>query len=184
MKFMETYLKGAYVIELEPVIDERGFFARNFCFDEFHKRGLDFSIAQCNISYNKKSGTIRGMHRQVAPHQEIKLVRCTRGVVYDVIIDLRPESPTFEKWFGIWLGAGSGKCSNRMVYVPKGFAHGYLSITDESMIQYMVSESYHPECERAVRWDDPAIGIRWPNLKKYIVSEKDSSAGSGAVRNP
>ncbi len=174
MKFTETILKGAYVITLDPFVDERGFFARSFCRDEFKKHELDFNIAQCNVSYNKKAGTLRGMHYQVSPHEESKLVRCTYGIVWDAMIDLRPESPTFKQWFGAFLNAKS----NMMVYVPKGFAHGYLSLTDGAALLYMVSEPYHPECERTVRWDDPAIGIKWPWREEFIISEKDRNASN------
>lgn len=173
MIFTETKLPGAYTIRLEPAVDKRGFFARGFCQDEFRRHGLNFSIAQFNTSYNTKAGTIRGMHYQVAPHAEAKLIRCAMGVVYDVAIDLRPESPTFRDWAGILLPA----LGLEMVYVPEGFAHGYLSLTDGAVVYYLVSEPYHPECERTVRWDDPAIGIKWPKVDGgYTLSEKDRSA--------
>ena len=169
MKFIETKLKGAYIIEPEPMEDERGFFARSFCQKEFKEHGLNFDVAQCNVSYNKKKGTIRGMHYQVAPYEEIKLVQCTAGAIFDVIIDLRPESPTFKQWFGYLLVAGT----YRMLYVPKGFAHGYLSLKNNTAVFYQISEFYHPECERTIRWDDPTFGIKWPIMSEYIVSEKD-----------
>jgi dTDP-4-dehydrorhamnose 3,5-epimerase len=169
MIFTETKLKGVYVIKTEPVEDDRGFFARIFCQELFQKQGLNSQAVQCNLSYNKKAGTIRGMHYQIAPHQETKLVRCTQGVVYDVCVDLRPESPTFLQWFGIKLTARS----RRAVYVPHGCAHGYLSLTDHAMVYYQVSESYDPAFERTLRWNDPAVGIEWPAMDEYIISEKD-----------
>jgi len=169
MKFTETKLKGAYIIELDPIEDERGYFARSFCKGEFAKYGLDFNIVQCNISYNRKRGTIRGMHYQVSPYEEIKLVQCIDGAIYDVIIDLRPESPTFKQWFGDFLMAESHK----MFYVPKGFAHGYLTTKDYTAVFYQVSEYYHPNFERIIRWDDVGFGIKWPKMDKYIVSRKD-----------
>jgi dTDP-4-dehydrorhamnose 3,5-epimerase len=169
MIFKETKLKGAYVIEIEPLEDERGFFARSLCQKEFEQHGLNFRIAQCNISYNKKKGTLRGMHYQVAPHEEAKLVRCTMGAIYDVMIDLRPGSPTFKQWVGEELTAKNCK----MLYVPEGFAHGYLSLEDNTMVFYQVSEFYHPECERVLRWDDPDIKIEWPKTNDLIISQKD-----------
>jgi dTDP-4-dehydrorhamnose 3,5-epimerase len=168
MIFKETKLKGAYIIELEPLQDERGFFARTFCKKDFEEHGLNPCIAQCNISYSKKTGTLRGMHYQVAPYEEAKLVRCTRGAIYDVMVDLRPESPTFKQWVAEELTAKNCK----MLYIPEGFAHGYLSLEDNTMVFYQVSEFYHPECERGVRWDDPAIGIKW-RASINIVSDRD-----------
>jgi dTDP-4-dehydrorhamnose 3,5-epimerase len=169
MRFIETKLKGAFIIELEPVKDERGFFARSFCQKEFKEHNLDFNVVQCNISYNKKAGTIRGMHHQLYPYEEIKLVQCIRGAIFDVIIDLHPESPTYKKWFGYLLVAGT----YRMLYVPKGFAHGYLSLKNNTAVFYQVSEFYHPECEMTIRWNDPEFGIEWPKMTKYILSKKD-----------
>jgi dTDP-4-dehydrorhamnose 3,5-epimerase len=168
--FTETKLKGAYIIELEPIEDERGFFARSFCQREFKRYGLDFDVAQCNLSYNKKKGTIRGLHYQIAPYEEIKLVRCIAGAIYDAIIDIRPESPTFRQWVGIKLTANNLK----MLYVPKGFAHGYLTLKDNTTVFYQVSTYYHLECERTIRWDDPEFGVGWPKMSEYIVSKKDS----------
>ena len=173
MLFKETTLKGAYTIDIEPVKDDRGYFARLFCVDQFHKAGLEFGIAQCNISYNKKMGTVRGMHYQVAPHEEIKVVRCTEGAIFDAIVDLRESSPTSGKWYGEVLDAGA----NRALYVPRGFAHGYLSLTPDATVHYMVSEPYHPESERTLRWDDPFVGIQWPKMQRYVVSWKDRNAG-------
>ena len=167
MKFIETELKGAYIIELEPLEDERGFFARSFCQKEFEEHGLNLRTVQCNISFNKKKGTLRGMHYQVAPYEEAKLVSCTSGVIYDVIIDLRPDSPTYCQWFSIEPTA-----HYKMLYIPKGFAHGFQTLENNTVVFYQMSEFYHPECARGVRWDDPAFGIKWP-LSVKIISEKD-----------
>ena len=170
MIFHETRLKGAFIIEPERLEDDRGFFARTFCIEEFRKHGIEFRVVQCNISFNKKKGTLRGMHYQIAPYEEAKLVRCTRGAIYDVIIDLRPESPTFKQWIAVELTAEN----RRMLYVPKGFAHGFQTLEDNTEVFYQMSEFYHPEYARGVRWDDPAFGIEWP-IKEIIVSAKDAS---------
>lgn len=168
MKFIETPLAGALAIQPERRSDERGFFARVFCRDEFAAHGLDFYAAQCNISFNPTKATLRGMHYQAAPHREVKLVRCTMGAIFDVIVDLRADSRSFGRWFGIELSA-----ENRdMLYVPEGFAHGYLTLTDNTEVFYQVSESYAPSCERGVRWDDPEFGIKWP-LRPELISDKD-----------
>jgi len=158
MIFKETKLKGAYVIEINPLEDERGFFARSFCAKEFKEHGLNQNIAQCNISYNGKKGTLRGMHYQAAPHEEAKLVRCTMGAIYDVIIDLRPDSSTFKKWIGVELT----KENRRMLYVPEGFAHVFQTLEDHTEVLYQMSEFHHPEWARGVRWNDPTFGIFWP----------------------
>ena len=158
MVFKETELKGAYIIEVEPIEDERGFFARSFCVKEFEKCGLNPYIAQCNISYSEKKGTLRGMHYQVAPHQEAKSVRCTMGAIYDVIIDLRPDSPTFKQWIEVQLT----KENRRILYIPEGFAHGFQTLEDQTEVFYQMSEFHYPECARGVRWNDPAFGIFWP----------------------
>ena len=168
MIFKETKLKGAYIIELEPLEDERGFFARSFCQKEFAGHGLDLCIVQCNLSYNKKKGTLRGMHYQVPPYEEAKLVSCMRGALYDVIIDLREGSPTSCQWFAVELTAENYK----LVYVPEGFAHGFQTLEDDTVVFYQMSEFYHPECARGVRWDTPAVGIKWP-IKNHIISAKD-----------
>lgn len=170
MIFKETKLKGAYIIELEPLEDERGFFARSFCQKEFEEHGLKFCIVQCNISYNKKKGTLRGMHYQVAPYEEAKLVSCIGGAVYDLIIDLRTNSPTYRQWFAVELTAENYK----ILYVPEGFAHGFQALEDNTTVFYQMSEFYHPECARGVRWDDAAFNIRWP-IRKPIKSERDRS---------
>jgi len=170
MKFIETKLKGAYIIEIEPIEDERGFFARTFCIEEFKKNGINFSIVQCNISFNKKKGILRGMHYQVAPYQEAKIVSCTSGAIYDVIIDLRKKSLTYCQWFAVELSAEAYK----MLYIPEGFAHGFQTLEDNTAVFYQMSEFYHPECARGVRWNDPVFGIKWPLLVK-IISKKDLS---------
>lgn len=176
MIFQETKLKEVYVIELEPMEDERGFFARSFCQKEFGKHGLNTRIVQCSISYNKKKGTVRGMHYQVAPHQETKLVSCIRGAIYDIIIDLRAESPTYCQWLAVELTAHSLLLTARykMLYVPEGFAHGFQTLEDNTVVFYQMSEFYHPECARGVRWDDPLLGIRWA-LSNPVMSKKDLS---------
>lgn len=165
----QTGLKGAFIIELERAEDERGYFARAFCRREFASRGLDFNVAQCNISFNRTRGTLRGMHYQVAPHEEVKVVRCTRGALHDVILDLRPQSDTFRRWMSIELTAENGL----MLYVPKGFAHGFQTLEDETEVLYLMSEDYHPESARGVRWDDPAFAIEWPAEERRIISTRD-----------
>jgi len=168
MIFTETKLKGAYIIELEPLEDERGFFARNFCQKEFKEHGLNPRIVQCNISFNKKKGTLRGMHYQVVPHQEAKLVSCIKGTIYDVIIDLRPDSSTYCQWFAMELSAEDYK----ILYVPEDFAHGFQTLEDNTVVFYQMSEFYHPECARGVRWDDSTFKIEWLVSEK-IMSDRD-----------
>jgi dTDP-4-dehydrorhamnose 3,5-epimerase len=170
MKFFETKLKGAYIIELERLEDERGFFARTFCQKEFEDHGLNQKLVQCSISFNKHRGTLRGMHFQVAPMAETKLVRCTRGAIYDVIIDLRPDSSTYCKWISMELTSEDFS----MLYIPEGFAHGFQTLEDNTEVFYQMSEFYYPKYARGVRWDDPAFGIVFP-LKKKIISEKDKN---------
>lgn len=170
MIFTETKLVGAYVIELEKNEDERGFFARFFCQNEFRALGLKTEIAQCNLSYNKKSGAIRGMHYQVKPHEEAKLVSCTQGALYDVIIDLRRESISCHDWVGVTLSLKN----NSMLYVPEGFAHGFQTLADDTIVSYLMFEYHHPECARGIRWDDPSFQIRWP-LEVSAISDRDLS---------
>jgi len=158
LKFSQTSLPGCFIIEPELLKDERGFFGRTFCRKEFKSHGLNPNLIQCDISFNKKKGTLRGMHYQVKPHEEAKLVRCTMGAIYDVIIDIRSESPTFKQWFAVELTAENRK----MLYVSEGFAHGFLTLQDNSEVFYQMSEVYAPECARGIRWDDPAFGIEWP----------------------
>jgi dTDP-4-dehydrorhamnose 3,5-epimerase len=170
MKFIPTILPGAYVIELEPIIDHRGFFARGFCQREFEQNGLRDHFVQCNVSWNKERGTLRGMHYQLPPHAEVKVVRCTRGAIYDVIVDLRSDSPTYCKWIGVELTADN----YRMLYIPEGFAHGYQTIEPNSEVFYLVSQFYSSASERGVRWNDKAFNISWP-LANPILSIKDQS---------
>jgi dTDP-4-dehydrorhamnose 3,5-epimerase len=168
MNFIETELGGAFVVEPERHEDERGFFARIWCRREFEERGLDADLAQCNISYNREKGTLRGMHYQHPPFAETKLVRCARGAVHDVIIDLRPGSPTF----GRWLAAELTATNNRLLYIPRGFAHGFQTLEDDTEVAYQVSEFYHPEVAGCVRWDDPAFRISWP-LDVTVIAPRD-----------
>jgi dTDP-4-dehydrorhamnose 3,5-epimerase len=169
MIFTETKLKGACIIEIESREDERGFFARSWCEDEFKKHGLNPRLVQCNISFNKKRGTLRGMHYQVAPFAEAKVVRCTMGSIYDVIIDLRPDSPTFKQWVSVELTAEN----RRALYVPEDFAHGFQALSDNTEVFYQMSEFYHPECARGIRWNDPAFGIEWFSVP-CIISRQDN----------
>lgn len=168
MIFTETKLAGAFIIEPERIEDERGFFARTFCVEEFKAHSLNPRLVQCNISFNKKKGTLRGMHYQVAPYEEAKLVRCTMGVIYDVIVDLRPDSPTFKQWVAVELTEKNRK----MIYILEGFGHGFQTLEDDTEVFYQMSEFYHPERARGVRWNDPAFGITWP-LPDLIISERD-----------
>ncbi len=170
MKFEETRLKGAYLVSLEERSDDRGFFARAFCRDEFEALGLNQTIAQSNLAYTKRRGTLRGMHYQVPPYAEVKLIRCTRGAIFDVMVDLRPESETFGQWFGAELTADN----RRMLYVPESFGHGYLSLTDDVEVFYHVSAPYAPGAESGFRYDDPRFGIEWP-IDIEVVSDKDRS---------
>lgn len=168
MVFTATALGGAYLIEPERQTDERGFFARTWSRDEFDAHGLDPRIAQCSISFNTRKGTLRGMHYQTAPFAESKLVRCTRGAIYDVIIDLRPDSRTFTRWIAVELTA-----ANRlMLYVPEGFANGFQTLEDETEVCYQISEEYSPQHGRGVRWDDPVFGIAWP-AEPTIMASRD-----------
>jgi len=170
MKFKELELPGAYVIDLQKIEDQRGFFARAFCRNEFEQNGLNATLVQCNISYNPVEATLRGMHYQAPPYGEVKSVRCTAGAIYDVIVDVRRHSHTYCKWIGIELTASN----RRMLYVPEGFAHGYLTLTSETEVFYQVSECYRPEAERGARWDDPAFRIEWP-MKPKMLSLKDAA---------
>jgi dTDP-4-dehydrorhamnose 3,5-epimerase len=170
LKFLPTPLAAAYVLELERLEDERGFFARSFCQDEFRKHGLRPAIAQCNVSWNRIRGTLRGLHFQAAPHEEAKVVRCTRGAIWDVIVDLRKSSATRLRWHAVELSAEN----RRALYVPEGFAHGFQTLADDSEVLYQMSELYHPDLARGVRWDDPRLGINWP-LPDPILSERDRS---------
>jgi dTDP-4-dehydrorhamnose 3,5-epimerase len=170
MKFTETRLQGAFVVEPQPFKDERGYFARAFCVREFEEHGLNPVVAQCNVSYNHYKGTLRGMHYQIPPAAETKFIRCLRGAIYDVIVDMRPDSPTYLQYFGIELMAENGTA----LYVPGMFAHGYLALTDDTEVLYQVGEFYTPDCERGLRYDDPAIGIEWP-IAVTSISDKDKA---------
>ena len=168
MIFLETPLRGAYLIELEKHEDDRGFFARSWCTAEFSSKGLDTRLVQCNVSFNKKKGTLRGLHYQMPPHGETKLVRCTRGALYDVIVDLRADSATFLKWFGAELTADN----YRMLYIPQRFAHGFQTLEDGTEIFYQMSEFYAPEAAKGIRWNDPRVRIVWPEANRTM-SQKD-----------
>jgi dTDP-4-dehydrorhamnose 3,5-epimerase len=168
MEFTETALKGAYVIRLKKLEDDRGYFARAWCCDEFERQGLNGNMVQLNVGFSRSRGTLRGMHFQLAPHTEAKFIRCTRGSIYDVIIDLRKESPTFGRWHGQELTADNGL----MLYAPEGFAHGYQTLQDDSEMYYFTTARYAPTAARGVRYDDPHLGINWP-LPVSLISEVD-----------
>ena len=169
MRFTETPLVGAWVIDLDRHEDERGFFARTYDRAEFQARGLDPPVVQCSTSYNAHAGVLRGMHFQAEPHGEPKLVRCTRGAVFDVVVDLRSDSATHRRWFATELSAANG----RGLYVPAGLAHGFQTLQDASELLYMMGHEYVPEAVRGVRWDDPAFAIEWPSAARRIISERD-----------
>jgi len=168
MIFQETPLAGAFVIDPERITDGRGYFARTWCVAEFAAHGLSTALVQCNTSFNTQRGTLRGMHFQIDPHPEIKLVRCTRGGIFDVIVDLRPDSPTCHRWVGVELSPENG----RLLYIPAGFAHGFQTLHDATEVAYQMSEFFHPESARGVRWNDPKLAITWP-LAAVNLSEKD-----------
>jgi dTDP-4-dehydrorhamnose 3,5-epimerase len=169
MIFSETKIKGTFIIEPELLIDERGFFARSFCTEDFDKQGLDSSIVQCNISCNNKKGTLRGMHYQISPHEEAKIVSCTEGAIFDVVLDLRKESRTYCRWIAVELTDDNLK----MLYIPKGCAHGFQTLKDQTRVFYQMTNFFHPESARGVKWNDPLFGIQWPAGRK-IISEKDN----------
>jgi len=171
MIYKETLLKGAFAIDLETHADERGFFGRSYCAQEFEAHGLNPRVVQCNVSYNKARGTLRGMHLQEAPYGEAKLIRCQRGALYDVIVDLRPESPTFRQWVAVELRAAAGQVS-RMLYVPEGFAHGFQTLEDDTEVFYQMSEFFVPSAARGFRWNDPAFAIEWPEPVR-VISDRD-----------
>jgi len=170
MIFTETILKNAYVIELEKREDHRGFFARTWDKKEFEERNLNSNLVQCNVSFSKKCGTLRGMHYQKKPFEESKVIRCVKGKIFDVIIDLRSSSSTFKKWFGVELTEENYK----MLYVPEGFAHGFQTLEDNTEIIYQVSEFYTPNSELGIHWNDPAFNITWP-IEEKIITEKDNA---------
>jgi len=169
MIFQPTKLRDVFVLEMEKREDHRGFFARTWCEKEFDSHGLTVQYVQANISFTKRRGSVRGLHYQVAPHPEIKLIRCTKGAIYDVIVDLRPTSPTYKQWLAVELTADN----HRMLHVPAFFAHGFQTLKDETEVFYQVSGFYASECERGVRWDDPLFGIEWPETEKVIITDKD-----------
>jgi dTDP-4-dehydrorhamnose 3,5-epimerase len=165
-----TPLPGLHLIELEVRADARGFFARTYCQQEFANFGLDFRLCQINLSYATKAGTVRGMHFQRPPKAEAKVVQCVSGEVFDIAVDLRPNSPTYCKWYGVRL---TGR-ERQMFYIPEGFAHGFQTLTDDAEVQYLMGEFYAPECQAGVRWNDPAFGIEWP-LPITVIAERDLS---------
>ena len=171
MNFIETEIKDLFVVELNKIGDERGFFARTWCEKEFANKNLTSKMLQANTSYSKDQGTLRGLHYQVSPHEEAKLMRCIKGAIFDVAVDLRPDSKTYKKWFGIELTESNRK----MLFIPEGFAHGYQTLVENTEAFYMSSAFYAPEAERGLRWNDPAIGINWPVTEELNITEKDQS---------
>jgi dTDP-4-dehydrorhamnose 3,5-epimerase len=168
LRFVESPIVGAFVVEPESITDERGFFARTFCREEFSAHGLDPTLVQCSVSFNVLRGTLRGMHFQRKPHEEVKLVRCTMGAVHDVIVDLRPGSPTYRRWHGIELTA----LNHRALYIPEGVAHGFLTLQDASEVFYQMAHAFQPGSAAGVRWDDPAFAIAWPGEVR-VISDRD-----------
>jgi dTDP-4-dehydrorhamnose 3,5-epimerase len=173
MQFHPTKLPGVFEIHIEPHSDDRGFFARSWCQREFEAQGLDPRLVQCNISFNLRRGTLRGMHLQAPPHAEAKLVRCTRGAIYDVVLDMRPASPAYKSWIAVVLTAAN----RRMVYIPEGCAHGFLTLEDETEVFYQMSEYYDAESARGLRWNDPAFNIVWPD-QVQVISRRDAEYAS------
>jgi dTDP-4-dehydrorhamnose 3,5-epimerase len=169
MRFHATPLTGVWLIEPERLTDERGFFARSWCREEFAAHDVSHDWVQCNISYNRHRGTLRGLHFQAAPRAEAKLIRCTRGALFDVVVDVRPQSLNFGRWVGFELSADN----HHMLYVPEGFAHGFQTLADDTEVFYQMSESYSPEAARGIRWDDPFLGIDWPQCAHRIISPRD-----------
>ena len=178
MIFKETKLKGAFVIEIHKLEDARGFFGRSWCANELKEHGLNTNVAQANTSFSVKRGTLRGMHYQIDPYQETKLIRCTQGSIYDVIIDLRKDSSTYKQWFGIELTQDN----YRMLYVPEDFAHGFITLQDNCEVSYLVTQFYTPGAEAGIRWNDPQFGIQWP-LDPAVISEKDESHPDFLIQN-
>lgn len=166
--FSRTELSGVWILEGEPQVDERGYFSRAYCRNELGAHGLSFDIAQCSVSYNRSRGTLRGMHYQIEPHQETKLVRCTRGSVYDVVLDLRPRSATFKRWIAEELSAANQK----MMYVPANCAHGFVTMEPDTELLYFISTEHQPDYARGVRWDDPLFAIHWP-IVPTVLSDRD-----------
>jgi dTDP-4-dehydrorhamnose 3,5-epimerase len=170
MIFHETKLLGVYRIGIEPHVDNRGLFARSWCQQEFEGQGLNPRLVQCSLSYNARKGTLRGLHYQAEPHPEAKLVRCTKGAIYDVVVDLRRDSPTFKEWVGVVLTDES----REMIYVTEGCAHGFLTLEDSTEVSYQISEFYRPDLAKGVRWNDPAFEIEWPGEVR-VISERDQA---------
>jgi dTDP-4-dehydrorhamnose 3,5-epimerase len=168
--FTETKLKGAFILDVKRLEDERGFFGRSWCKKEMEEHGLNSNVVQANVSFNHKKGTLRGMHFQFSPYQETKLVRCTKGALFDVIIDLRKDSPTYKQWIGVELTEDNF----RMLYVPEDFAHGFITLQDNTAVTYQVTQFYTPGAEGGIRWDDPAVGIEWP-VPVEVISSKDKN---------
>ena len=177
MIFLETKLPQVFEIQLQPKTDERGFFARTWCRQEFEARGLNSRLVQCSLSFNQRKGTLRGLHYQSAPHPETKVVRCSRGEIYDVVLDLRPDSPAFRDWIAIVLSAEK----RNILYVPEGCAHGFLTLRDECEVEYQMSEFFHPESARGIRWNDPAFQIDWP-ARVEVISERDKTYPDFTIR--
>ncbi len=170
MKFLPTELPGVFIVEIEPLADDRGMFARCWCKDEFSKQGLVTELSQFSVSFNRSKGTLRGMHYQITPHEETKIVRCTRGSIFDVVIDLRPDSPKYKHWIAAMLSAEN----HRMFYIPPGLAHGLLTLEPDTEVFYQISVPYAAESARGIRWDDPAFNIDWP-MKPAVISSKDAN---------
>ena len=170
MIFTELPLQGAYTVEMQRLADERGFFARSYCAEEFAAHGLGPELRQCSVSYNARRGTLRGLHYQSAPHEEHKLVRCTFGAVFDVIVDIRASSPTYRRWHGAELTADN----RRSLFIPPGFAHGFVSLTDHAEVYYMISVAHAPQSARGLRWNDPAFAIEWP-LPPVVICARDAA---------
>jgi dTDP-4-dehydrorhamnose 3,5-epimerase len=169
MRFVATSIADVWIVQLEPACDDRGFFARTFCAAEFAQRGLESRLAQCSLSYNRHKGTLRGLHYQPPPKSEAKLVRCERGALFDVAVDLRRHSPTFGKWLGVELTAEN----HQALYIPHGCAHGFQTLIDDTGVSYSISEFYDPSLTRGIRWNDPALGIEWPLAFSPILSDRD-----------
>lgn len=176
MKFTPTEISGVWIVDLERHEDERGWFARTWCAHEFEAHGLNPRMVQCSTSFNKKKGTLRGMHYQAAPHEEVKLVRCASGAILDVALDLRPNSPTFKRWVGVELTEDNG----RALYIPEGCAHGFQTLKDNTEVFYQMTEFFHPQATRGVRWDDSAFAIRWP-INGPTIASRDSSYQDFAI---
>jgi dTDP-4-dehydrorhamnose 3,5-epimerase len=171
VRFADTKIPGLMLVELEEHVDQRGSFARTWCREEMAAAGLATELAQCSVSRNRRAGTLRGLHFQRPPHEEAKLVRCTRGAIFDVAVDLRPGSPTRGRWFGVKLDPDSG----RALYVPEGCAHGFQTLADDTDVSYMISTPYAPDASSGVRWDDPVLAIDWPETESRVISDRDQA---------